>query len=97
DMDRTRMLAEYPPDRAIAQDLRASVEWHSGVKGIAKIVPIEQPQPVQAPTAPAATSTPARSDYLSTLLGKKDIGLGLMLLGMAVAFGLGAMHALSPG
>jgi nickel/cobalt exporter len=99
DSDRSRMLAEYPPNAIAAapQDLRASVEWRAG-KGIAKIAPIEQPAPVQGPAAPVtAASSPARSDYLSTLLGKKDIGLGLMLLGMAVAFGLGAMHAMTPG
>ena len=99
DSDRSRMLAEYPPNAIAAapQDLRASVEWRAGTKGIAKIVPIEQPAPVQGPAVPVtASSSPARSDYLSTLLGKKDIGLGLMLLGMAVAFGLGAMHAMTP-
>src|SRR5439155_16379810 len=31
------------------------------------------------------------------LLHRGDIGLGLMLTGLAVAFGLGAVHALSPG
>jgi ABC-type nickel/cobalt efflux system permease component RcnA len=38
-----------------------------------------------------------RGDFLSRLLHRGDIGVGLILLGMAVAFGLGAMHALSPG
>ena len=38
-----------------------------------------------------------RGDFLSRLLNRGDIGVGLILLGMAVAFGLGAMHALSPG
>lgn len=39
----------------------------------------------------------ARPDLLSELLHRSDIGPGLILLGMAVAFGLGAIHALSPG
>jgi ABC-type nickel/cobalt efflux system permease component RcnA len=38
-----------------------------------------------------------RGDFLSRLLHRGDIGIGLILLGMAVAFGLGCMHALSPG
>ncbi len=100
DADRSRMLADYPPSALAAapQDLRASVEWRAGAQGIAKVVPIEQPAPVQVSEAPATTSsTPAHSDYLSTLLGKKEIGVGLVLLGMAVAFGLGAIHAMSPG
>ncbi len=72
-----------------------------------RIVPIQQPAPVAAVSAtPPPSSTPAvaqapgtvvKGDYLSRLLGKKDIGLGWLLLGMAVAFGLGAAHALTPG
>jgi len=36
-------------------------------------------------------------DYLSQLLHRGEIGPGLMILGMAVAFVLGAVHAMSPG
>ena len=46
------------------------------------------------PSAPAAA---ARGDFLSQLLHRGEIGFALTLLGMAVAFGLGAVHALSPG
>src|SRR6185295_8750676 len=35
--------------------------------------------------------------YLSRLLHEGDLGWGMMLAGLAVAFGLGAVHALSPG
>jgi ABC-type nickel/cobalt efflux system permease component RcnA len=38
-----------------------------------------------------------KGDFLSQLLHRGEIGWSLTLLGMAVAFGLGAMHALSPG
>jgi ABC-type nickel/cobalt efflux system permease component RcnA len=38
-----------------------------------------------------------RGDFLSQLLNKRDVGLGLVLLGLAVAFCLGAAHALTPG
>ncbi len=34
---------------------------------------------------------------LSRLLHQGDVGVAMMLFGMAVAFGLGAIHALSPG
>ena len=37
------------------------------------------------------------ADFLARLLHQSDLGAGLVLLGMAVAFGLGAIHALSPG
>ncbi|MEO8597451.1 MAG: hypothetical protein ABI759_29305 [Candidatus Solibacter sp.] len=62
--------------------------------------------PVDPATAAAATVTAAtaaapgqvvKGDYLSRLLHREDIGWGLMLIGIAVAFGLGAIHALSPG
>jgi len=46
-------------------------------------------------SAPAAAAS--HGDFLSQLLHRGDIGVPLMLLGMAVAFGLGAIHALSPG
>jgi nickel/cobalt exporter len=36
-------------------------------------------------------------DYLRQLLGQGEIGAGLWLVALAVAFGLGAAHALSPG
>ena len=100
------------PTSAPPQDLRASVEWRVAPPLVSKItppriVPIQQPAPVAAViAAPPPSSTPAvaqapgtvvKGDYLSRLLGKKDIGLGWLLLGMAVAFGLGAAHALTPG
>lgn len=44
-----------------------------------------------------AMGTVVRGDYLSRMLGGREITLGMILIGMCVAFGLGAMHALSPG
>ncbi len=38
-----------------------------------------------------------QADFLAQLLRRGDLGLGAILVGMAVAFALGAMHALSPG
>ncbi len=100
------------PTSAPPQDLRASVEWKVSAPLVSKtaqprIVPIQQPTPVAAVSAaPPPSSTPSvaqapgtvvKGDYLSRLLGKKDIGLGWLLVGMAVAFGLGSAHALTPG
>jgi nickel/cobalt transporter (NicO) family protein len=55
-----------------------------------------QPPPSAQPgqTAPGMV---VRGDYLSRLLHQGDIGWGMTLIGMVVAFGLGAIHALSPG
>ncbi len=63
----------------------------------------EAAQPENAP--PTATAQPGqaapgmvvRGDYLSRLLHQGEISWGMMLVGMVVAFGLGSIHALSPG
>lgn len=51
--------------------------------------------PRVAKTEPAGTIT--KGDYLSELLSHKQLGLDLILMGLAAAFGLGALHAFSPG
>jgi ABC-type nickel/cobalt efflux system permease component RcnA len=111
DKDRSQALTAYPADPTVAppQDLKASVEWIAADPAIAgksppkiaplPIVPAPTPAPATSPVPPqpSAAGTVVRGDFLSRLLHRGDIGLGLMLIGMAVAFGLGAMHALSPG
>ena len=66
----------------------------------------QQPQlasPQTAPSVPsnsgagAANGTVVKGDYLSRLLGGREITASMLLIGLCVAFGLGAMHALSPG
>ena len=47
-------------------------------------------------SASAATAAPP-NDFLAHLLRTSDLGWGLLAAGIAVAFGLGAIHALSPG
>jgi nickel/cobalt exporter len=44
-----------------------------------------------------AATAQVSGDFLSDLLGRKEINPGMILVGLAVAFGLGAMHAFSPG
>jgi nickel/cobalt transporter (NicO) family protein len=108
DQDRSQALTAYPADPTVAppQDLKASVEWSAAPvmakKKQPEIVRLPPPAPAEHATSPvapqpAASGTVVRGDFLSRLLRRGDIGLGLTLLGMAVAFGLGAMHALSPG
>ena len=41
--------------------------------------------------------TAAGNDFLARLLHQGELGWGAILVGLMVAFGLGAMHALSPG
>lgn len=44
-----------------------------------------------------AMGTVVRGDYLSRMLRGRQITFGMLLIGVCVAFGLGAVHALSPG
>jgi nickel/cobalt transporter (NicO) family protein len=103
--DRSKALTEYPTDPTLTppQDLRASIEWHVEAPVIVtKVVPIPQPA---APITQAATPTApkpvagevTRGDYLSRMLSQKDIPFNVMLIGIAVAFAFGALHAKSPG
>lgn len=101
--DRSKALTEYPadPTQTPPQDLRASVEWHVEAPVIVtKIVPIEQPSAPVTDPAPKPKPVPGevtRGDYLSLMLSRHDIPFNVMLIGLAVAFAFGALHAKSPG
>ena len=109
DQDRSQGLTAYPQDPTLAppQDLRAAVEWSvesAPVKRAPVIAPIPQPAPKPAesatgptPPAPKAPGEVVRGDRLSQLLGNRDMTLGMTIVAMCIAFGLGAAHALSPG
>ncbi len=111
DRDISKALTAYPEDPTIAppQDLRADLAWKvtPAVKAAPApvIAPVEQPKPVlpvaQPTTSPAAAKaapgTVQKNDALSRLLSRQDLGLAAMLTALALAFGFGAMHALSPG
>jgi nickel/cobalt exporter len=49
------------------------------------------------PHIPPAVFQAVSGDYLAHLLQQGSLGWGMVLAGMAAAFGLGAVHALSPG
>jgi nickel/cobalt transporter (NicO) family protein len=64
--------------------------------------PVTQPpQPAVAASfaqsQPTAPGTVNRGDFLSRMMREKRFGWGAILIGFFVAFGLGALHALSPG
>jgi len=104
-VDRSAALTAYPADPALAppQDLRAHIEWQTTPVTVTKIVPIPQPAPpatqssTPAPAAKPAAGELTRGDYLSRMLTQRDIPFDVMLIGLAVAFAFGALHARSPG
>ena len=98
--DVSKALTVYPSDPSITplQDLTASVEW-SPAAVVTAAAPVEA-----APAAasfsgqqPSAPGSVVRGDFLSRMMQKRSLGLRLMLLCVLAAFGLGAMHAMSPG
>ena len=71
-------------------------------RAAAPTVPIAAPPPsanAVRPFAPAsqAPGTVVAGDFLSRMLSERRFGVSTILLGILTAFGLGAMHALSPG
>ena len=111
--DRSAALTAYPRDPMVAppQELTAAFSWTAPAASPARPVespvtqaPVAMPAPAPYPAAPAIAPTGAaapgqvvKGDYLSRLLHRDEIGWQLTLIGIAVAFGLGAMHAMSPG
>ena len=106
--DRSGGLTAYPQDPMVAppQELKAAFSWAAPAPEVRPVEPLAAPAstPVTAPSVissvPAGTAAAGqvvKGDYLSRLLHREEIGWQLTLIGIAVAFGLGAMHAMSPG
>jgi nickel/cobalt transporter (NicO) family protein len=108
--DRSKELTAYPQDPLLAppQDVTGSATWRAAAPLVSQAAPVSQRIPVP-PAVETGASGPAsqpgqmgpgmvvKGDFLSRLLRQGEIGWGMTLLGLAVAFGLGAIHALSPG
>jgi nickel/cobalt exporter len=111
DNDLSKALTRYPIDASVTppQDLDASIKWKAQpqlIVGAPKQdvknpeINLHRAEPVGKPFTvqqPVASGSVVKGDFLSRLLRTRDIGLGFIVIGIAVAFGLGAMHALSPG
>jgi nickel/cobalt exporter len=92
--DRSKELTAYPQDPLLAppQELKATVKLTAVAPVLSEAVPA-----VAAPVEPAASASSqpgqsapgmvVRGDFLSKLLHQGEIGWGMMLVGMAVAFG----------
>jgi len=106
--DLTAELTHYPTDPAISppQDLTAQAVWRpepatTHLARAPQALPTHDVKPLAVASfsqqQPIAPGTVVRGDYLSRLLRRPDIGWELALFGLLAAFGLGAVHAMSPG
>jgi nickel/cobalt exporter len=65
---------------------------------VSQVPAVREPQPVPfSQRQPAGPGAVVRGDFLSKMLQRRELGGELILIGILVAFGLGAMHAMSPG
>jgi nickel/cobalt exporter len=101
--DLSKSLTYYPTDPSITppQDLTARVNWSgAGLRPANSHPAIPAPlsqQQAFSQQQPEAPGTVVRGDFLSRMLQQKKLPAGVILLGILVAFGLGALHAMSPG
>lgn len=101
------------PSVSPPQDVEAVVTWSAPAMPAPAAPRAKKPEaaPLQAPAAklelpapktfstqqPPASGTLQSGDTLSRLLRREELSLQLMAIGIAIAFGLGMMHALAPG
>src|SRR5579863_519977 len=106
--DLSKSLTLYPTDLSITppQDLTAQVDWKPALsRSEPQLSQVTPPPATIQPLTPAtfsqqqpeAPGTVVRGDFLSRMLQQKKLPAGVILLGILVAFGLGALHAMSPG
>jgi nickel/cobalt exporter len=107
--DRSRGLSSYPATATAAppQETAASFQWSPDPPAMQQLTVARQSvyPPAASPASASysdqqqsnASGTVVRGDYLSRMLHGGEISFGMLLIGVCVAFGLGAMHALSPG
>jgi len=106
--DRSKQLTEYPQDPTLSppQELTARIKFSIPVqvqpsesKPVASAVQAQRV--IQASPAPAQPMKPAipnkREDSFTRLISTHELNFQIILFSLVIAFGLGAMHALSPG
>ena len=103
-VDRSHALTAYPADAIAAppQETKARFRWSGGASPagpprLAAVRAAPPAQPLSRSPRPEPAGTVVRGDYLSRMLGGRQITFAMALAGLCVAFALGALHALSPG
>src|SRR5262245_4183600 len=86
--DRSHGLTNYPADLLSTAPDVTEVNIHIPAGDLARS---------SSPLAADATNLNSNKDLLTTVLTAQDLPLRMIVFGMAIAFVLGAMHALSPG
>lgn len=96
--DRSSALTSF--SGVAPRDVRARFRWSEGAGAgrAMELLPKDGGAGVATGDAGGAREADApRHDYLSGLLGGRELTPSMLAAGLCVAFGLGAMHALSPG
>jgi ABC-type nickel/cobalt efflux system permease component RcnA len=98
--DRSRELTSYPSEFNDApQQTTASFEWAGYASTSSPLPSAHQKSGISVASTTLGRSAEGlgRGDFLSQMLSQRSLGWDWVVLGFAAAFGLGAMHALSPG
>lgn len=101
--DRSKSLTAYPAaeDPTAPQDLRARLEWGTGAGAGATLTLEKGPQrAASSGSSVAAVAVPKVTkgkDSLSALVSQKDLSPAALLVALALAFGFGCAHAMTPG
>src|SRR5262249_20379468 len=105
--DRSKQLTEYPQDPTISppQELAAKIRFAfpaqvqpSAPKPVASPIPAQKVVQVPAMAPQPKPAVPnKREDSFTRLISTHELNFQIILFSLVIAFGLGAMHALSPG
>jgi len=96
--DRSRALTDYPADglRNPPQVLEADVRFqHDRLPPV--VATTGGPPPVNGPVLSPGAAMPTPRSAFTALVTTPHLSLGMVCLALAVAVGLGAVHALEPG
>lgn len=95
--DRSKKLTQYPADPMISPPQETQTVIVFGVAPSFAVRTGEQSATGNGAADQSSSQASKRDDRFTRLISQKDLSGGIILLSLLIAFGLGAMHALSPG